>query len=145
MSDAEALPQQPQDDDQDGAASEVEEGAPALDDSQSPTTYEEKIELEFLPPVNILQLLEIDKYLEGLPEVEATEIIPITDKPVIMVFLRESIRLTDVLSALPEVSEAHEDTDGVVSDLSDTAQGNGRAKKIQVTLSGNHAMEQAQG
>jgi hypothetical protein len=122
----------------------IEEDMPSLDDMQEPTTYEEKVELEFLPPVNILQLLEIDKYLEGLPEVEATEIIPITDKPVIMVYLRESIELIDVLGKLPEVSELSEDTNGAGT-LGDTTQGNGRSRKIRITLSGSAQKEKAEG
>ena len=123
--------------------SEIEE-ALVLGNNQAPTTYAEKVELEFLPPVNILQILEIDKYLEGLPQVEATEIIPITDRPLLTVFLRESIQLTDILSALPEVSQLNEDTDGEVTATSSAPQAEGKSRKIQVTLSGNTNTDKAE-
>ncbi len=124
--------------------SEIEEEALVLGNNQAPTTYEEKVELEFLPPVNILQILEIDKYLETLPQVEATEIIPITDRPIITVFLREPIQLTDILSALPEVSQLNEDTDGEVTATSSAPQAEGKSRKIQVTLSGNTNTDKAE-
>ena len=109
-------------------ASKTEEEAPVSGDSQAPVTYEDKVALEFLPPANISQILEIEKYLDTLPEVESTEIIPITDRPVIMVFLHEPMQLVDVLSALPAVSHLTEDTNG-------SDQTEGKSRKIQITLS----------
>lgn len=105
------------------------------DNPDPATTYEEKVELEFQSPADLLQILEIDKYLEGLPEVKATEIIPVEDKPVITVFLRKSIPLIDALSTLPEVSEVKEGTDGELTDTSGATQAAGKSRKIQITLS----------
>ncbi len=115
--------------------SEIEEEALVSGNNQAPAAYEEKVEIEFLPPINILQILEINNYLESLPEVEATEIIPIADKPAITVFLRESIQLTDVLGALPEVSQLEENTNGEVTADSEDTQTEGKSRKIEITLS----------
>ena len=68
---------------------------------------------------------------------EATEIIPITDRPLLTVFLRESIQLTDILSALPEVSQLNEDIDEEVTASSSDTEAEGKSRKIQITLSGN--------
>lgn len=118
--------------------SEIEEEALVVDNNQAPDAYEEKVEIEFLPPINILQILEINNYLESLPEVEATEIIPIADKPAITVFLRESIQLTDVLGALPEVSQLEENANGEVTANSEDTQAEGKSRKIEITLSGSN-------
>ncbi len=112
---------------------------------QAPATYEEKVELEFLPPINILQILEINNYLESLPEVEATEIIPIADKPAITVFLRESVQLTDILDALPEVSQLRENTNGEVTADSGDTQAEGKSRKIEITLSGDNNTDSVEG
>ncbi len=116
-------------------AGEVEE-APVSGDTQAPTTYSEKVELEFPSPANILQILEIDKHLETLPGVEATEIIPIAGKPVITIYLREPMQLTDVLSELPEVSQV-EETEGEPATSGDGNKDGEKSRKFQITLSGN--------
>ncbi|MBA7491830.1 hypothetical protein ES702_02378 [subsurface metagenome] len=67
-------------------------------------------------------------YLDSLPEVESTEIIPETDRPSIIVFLREPINLPDVMRTLPEVAEVKED-------VTDTAGANGKPRKVQIVLS----------
>jgi hypothetical protein len=107
--------------------------------------YEEKVELEFLPPADLLQILEIDRFLESLPEVQATEIIPIEDKPVITVFLRESISLVDTLNTLPEVSLVKEDTNGEFTNNGGDAQDEDKSRKILVTLSGGAKADKARG
>lgn len=91
-----------------------------------------------------MQLLEIDKYLEALPEVEATEIIPIEDKPIITVFLREPMQLIDALSALPEVSQIKEDTNGE-STTSGATEAEDKSRKFQITLSGKTKTDKDKG
>ncbi len=118
----------------------------SAENNQIPTNgYEEKVELEFLPPADLLQILEIDRFLESLPEVQATEIIPIEDKPIITVFLRESISLIDILSKLPEVSLVKEGADREFTDNGGDAQGEDKSRKIQITLSGGAKADKARG
>ncbi len=117
-------------------ASETAEEAPESSESQAPPEYKEKVELEFPSPANILQILEIDKYLETLPGVEATEIIPIAGKPVITVYLREPMQLIDVLSELPEISQV-EETEGEPATSGDGSKDEAKSRKFQITLSGN--------
>ncbi len=114
--------------------SELEEEALVLGGNQAPANYKEKVELEFPSPANILQILEIDKYLETLPEVEATEIIPIAGKPVITIYLREQLQLVDTLKALPEVSQVKEETEGEWAATGNGAQDDGKSRKFQITL-----------
>ena len=107
-----------------------EEKPEAAVEEQSPNgQFEARVELEFLPPADLLQILEIDRHLETLPEVEATEIIPIEEKPVITVFLREPTKLIEKLSALPEISQVAEEKNGDKAD--------GTPSKLQVTLAGS--------
>lgn len=107
--------------------------------------YEEKVELEFLPPADLLQILEIDRFLESLPEVQATEIIPIEDKPVITVFLRKSISLVDTLGTLPEISLVEEDTDREFTGNGGDSQGEDSSRKILITLAGGAKADKARG
>lgn len=107
-----------------------EEKPESGDKEQSPAgQFEARVELEFLPPADLLQILEIDRHLETLPEVEATEIIPIEEKPVITVFLREPTKLIEKLSSLPEISQVAEEKNGESAD--------GTSSKLQVTLTGS--------
>ena len=85
-------------------------------------------ELEILPPIDIMKIMGIVTYLDSLPEVEKTDMIPENDKPSIVVFLREPVHLIDMLRALPEVAQVKEDT-------TDTAGTEGKAKKVQLVLS----------
>lgn len=131
--------------------SKIEDKTPLLSNNQAPTTYEEKVELEFLPPVDVLQVVQIDKHLEALPEVRNTEIIPIIDRPVIEVFLCRPLQLVDMLRALPEVSQINEvsqpseGTDEEVTAVNDVTQAEGKSRKIEITLSGNTNKDKAEG
>jgi vacuolar-type H+-ATPase subunit H len=78
-------------------------------------------ELEILPPIDLTQILDIINYLDGLAEVEQTELIPQMDKPTITVFLRQPIDMVDILKTLPQVASVTEDTEG-------------RPKKAQIEL-----------
>ena len=131
--------------------SKIEDKAPLLSNNQAPTTYEEKVELEFLPPVDVLQVVQIDKHLEALPEVRNTEIIPIIDRPVIEVSLCRPLQLVDMLRALPEVSQINEvsqpseGTDEEFTAVNDVTQAEGKSRKIEITLSGNTNKDKAEG
>jgi len=98
-------------------------------------TDEPEWELEILPPIDTMKMMGIVTHLDSLPEVEKTEIIPRTDKPSIIVFLREPIHLTDVLKTLPEVAQVKEDA-------TDTAGANGKPRKVQIVLAGETAPEE---
>lgn len=91
------------------------------------STSEPEWELEILPPMDIFKIMRIVTYLDGLPEVENTEIVPKMDRPSILVFMREPIPLVDVLRALPEVAQVKEEA-------TDTA--DGKPKKVQIALPG---------
>ena len=98
-------------------------------------TGEPEWELEILPPIDTMKMMGIVTHLDSLPEVEKTEIIPRTDRPSIIVFLREPIHLIDVLRTLPEVAQVKEDT-------ADTAGADGKPRKVQIVLSGETAPEE---
>lgn len=110
--------------------SELEKKAPVSTESQETTDYEIAAELEILPPVDMRKITRIMIYLDRLPEVETTELVPLTDKPLIIVLLREPMHLIEILKTLPEVSQAQEVTEG-------------KLRKIQMTLSGNSVLDEA--
>jgi len=91
------------------------------------STGEPDWELEILPPIDITKIMGVVTYLDGLPEVESTEIIPETDSPSIIVFLREPINLIDVMRTLPEVAQVKED-------MTDTGGANTKPRKVQIVL-----------
>ena len=92
-------------------------------------TSEPEWELQILPPIDIMQTLDIVTHLDSLPEVQNTELIPQVDRASILVFLREPIQLIDTLRALPQVAEVKEDTTGADS----------KPRKVQIVLSGKTA------
>ena len=91
------------------------------------STSESDWELEILPPIDLTKIMGVVTYLDSLPEVESTEIIPETDRPSIVVFLREPINLTDVMRTLPEVAQVKEDT-------TDTGGADTKPRKVQIVL-----------
>ncbi len=110
--------------------SEPQEKTLVSDDELDKTPYEREpeFELEILPPIDIIKITGILTYLDSLPQVENTELIPLKDRPSILVFLREPIGLIDVLGTLPEVAQVGEDatdTDGTQS----------KQRKVQIVLS----------
>lgn len=117
--------------------SEVEEKAPLSAATQGKPTYEE-VELEILPPVDVRQIMGIMRYLDSSAEVENTELIPLTDRPLIIVSLREPMQLIEILGALPEVGQVKE-----VTALTGANHAGGKRRKIQITLSGNAALDEA--
>lgn len=89
-------------------------------------------ELEILPPMDIMKVMSVVTHLDGLPEVEKTEIIPRSDKPSIMVFLNEPIQLNDIIREFPEVVNVTEEkTDDDSS-----------PKRLQLSLTGAKTVTQ---
>jgi F0F1-type ATP synthase membrane subunit b/b' len=112
------------------STSELEEKELVSAEDADTALYEREpeFELEIIPPIDIAKIMEIVNYLDGLPEVENTELIPLTGSPSILVFLREPIGLIDMLKSLPEVAQVEEDT-------TNTADAEGKKRKVQITLS----------
>jgi len=110
---------------QDEESDEFMELAQTTEDRQS--TGEPDWELGILPPIDVGEIMEVVTYLDNLSEVESTEIIPETDNPSILVFLREPINLTDVIKMLPEVAEVREDA-------ADSDGANIKPKRVQIAL-----------
>jgi hypothetical protein len=115
---------------------EETEQVPAANDQEiTPQGNNLDLELEVLPPLDIMKIMEIVTYLDNLPEVENTELIPNTERPSIMVSLREPIELTSMLSALPEVANVEEDKSEPAEE--------GKPKKLQISLSLESAAQEA--
>jgi len=111
---------------------QLEEKVSVSTDNQDTTMYDGEVELGILPPINIMQIIAIMQYLDRLSEVEATELIPLYDRPSIISSLREPLPLLDILKTLPEVEGAEEDTDeGTVARDGTTGQ---KRRKIKIRL-----------
>jgi cell division septum initiation protein DivIVA len=100
-------------------------------------TGEPDWELQVLLPMDMTQTLEIMTFLDRLPEIEKTELIPDMEKPSIIVFLRAPIQLVDTLRALPQVAEVKEDA-------TNEAGADGKPKKVQIALSGKTVSQPAE-
>lgn len=94
---------------------------------------EPQFEVEILPPVDMAKIMEVVAYLDELPEVENTEIIPRMDTPSILVFLREEINFIDVLSESPAVAHVEEVTTDADSSNGEAARG---PRRVRIGLSG---------
>ena len=114
---------------------ETEQTLAANDQETTPQGNNLDLELEVLPPLDIMKIMEIVTYLDNLPEVENTELIPNTERPSIMVSLREPIELISMLSALPEVANVEEDKSEPAEE--------GKPKKLQISLSLESAAQEA--
>lgn len=101
--------------------------------NQDTPTYEIRAELKILPPVDVPKIGAIMAYLDRLPDVKNTDLIP-HDVPLIIVTQRKPISLVDILEQLPEVAQAKDVTNEEVS-INGTAGAEGELKKIEVTLS----------
>ena len=113
--------------------SEVGKMTPLLAENEETVDYKGEIELQILPPVNIKQIMGIMRYLDSLSEIENTELIPVADRPSIIVFLREPVPLVEMLKTLPEVGQVDEVTSEEITSFPDIPQG--KRRKIQITLS----------
>lgn len=85
-------------------------------------------EVEVLPPIDMMQILDIINHLDSLAEVGKTELIPKIGKPSITVFVREPIDLIDILRALPQVAQ-------VIEDTTESADAEDKPRKVQIELS----------
>jgi cell division septum initiation protein DivIVA len=94
---------------------------------------EPQFEVEILPPIQMTKIMEIVAYLDQLPEVQNTEIIPRMESPSIMVFLRDEMNLVEALQGVPAVAYVEE----VAIDGNASNGESGQApRKIRVGLSG---------
>ena len=94
---------------------------------------EPQFEVEILPPIQMTKIMEIVAYLDQLPEVQNTEIIPRMESPSIMVFLRDEMNLVEALQGVPAVAYVEEVAiDGNASN-GESAQA---PRKIRIGLSG---------
>lgn len=115
--------------------SETEEMEPLSVDNQDKSTYDKEVDLEILPPLDIKQIMGIMRHLDSLAEVENTELIPLTDRPLIVLSLYEPLLLVELLKTLPEVEEVKEVIDEEVTHAE------GQRRKIQIVLSGNSVLD----
>ena len=95
---------------------------------------EAQFEVEILPPVYMVKIMEVVACLDQLPEVENTEIIPRMDTPSILVFLRKEMNLVDALRTMPAVAHVEEVTTDADATNGEPAKA---PKKIRIGLSGN--------
>ena len=109
------------------ATSQAEQAPATNEPVTTPDGDNLALELEIVPPLDIMKIMEIVTYLDNLPEVENTELIPNTEQPSIIVSLREPIELADMLRALPQVANIEEDK-------AESAE-EGKPRKLQISLS----------
>lgn len=76
-------------------------------DTQS-DNKEPEWEVEIVPPIDIMKIMNIVSYLDSLPDVVRTEIIPRNDRTSVTVYTDHPVALTELLKALPEVGHAEE-------------------------------------
>jgi len=114
---------------------------PAEETAVSPgsdTTNDEAalgLELEIVPPLDIMKIMEIVTYLDNQPEIENTELIPNSDRPSIIISLREPIDLIDMLRTLPEVAYVEEDKSEPIEA--------GKFPKLKISLSAEPVTQEA--
>ena len=120
--------------------SELKEKVPVSADNADTSNYEGQVELEILPPIDLKQIMGIMRYLDSVPEVENTELIPIVDKPLMVVSLREPVHLIDILRTLSEVDQARE---GTKVETTGNGSAESKRRKIQITLAGDSVLDEA--
>jgi hypothetical protein len=102
-----------------------------LDTDGIDAAWEEKVELEILPPRDQNEIDTINTYLNSLPEVMTTELTTLVDKSVFKVVLREPMNFIEKLGSIPQVLNAEE--------VIEKGQ-----KKIKITLSAKSRLERNQ-
>ncbi len=83
-------------------------------------TDEPQWEIEIVPPIDIMKIMNIVGYLDSLPEVTKTEIIPRNDLTSVMVYLSAPLDIVATMRGLPEiglVTESGKNKDGKPSRL----------------------------
>ena len=92
-------------------------------------------EVEILPPFDIAKIMEVVSLLDQLPEVANTEmIVPQIDTPSILVFLRDSLDLVNVLQTVPAVDHVEEVTIDKAATDGEPRKG---SRKVRISLSEN--------
>ena len=105
--------------------------APAATTAQAPTpipVYEEKLELEILPPRDQNEIESIHAYLKTMREVQEVELLTLVDKSLFKVTLNHPVDFMEKLGQLPQVHNAEE------------VRENGK-KKIKIALSAKSKLE----
>ena len=97
-------------------------------------TDEPQWELEILPPIDIMKIMNIVGYLDSLAQVTKTEIIPRNERTSVMVYLSAPLDLAETMQGLPEVGHV---TEGERAK-------NGKPSKLTVSLSNNAENETSQ-
>ena len=124
-------------------AEEVEKEVAAYTENQKTVDSKLMAQLEIQPPIDITEIIQIMNYLDNLPEVETTELIPLADKPLIEVILHEPTALTEILMSLPQVSQAKEVKDRDAAATTGEIRGEGEIVKIEITLSENSVLDES--
>ena len=75
------------------------------------TDYAQWLEIEIMPPIDIDKIMNLISYLERLPEVKTTDVLPDTPNPIIRVFLGKPLALAAVLLLLPQIAQVNEVVD----------------------------------
>jgi hypothetical protein len=70
--------------------------------------YEEKVELEILPPRDQKEIEAIEVYLKTLTEISSVELVTLIDKSIFKVTLQKPMDFMTKLGAIPEVHNAEE-------------------------------------
>ena len=81
---------------------------PVPDVNHDGVAYEEKVELEILPPRDQNEIASINTYFINMPEAMKVELITLVDKSVFKVKLREPVDFIEKLGSLPQVLAAEE-------------------------------------
>ena len=95
------------------------------------SVYEEKVELEILPPRDQNEIAIINTYLINMPEIKKVELVTLIDKSIFKVILNQPVDFATRLSSLPQVFNAEE--------ILDKGQ-----KKVNLILSVKSKLEQSQ-
>ena len=98
-----------------------------MNEPEAPESGEPKWEIEIMPPIDIMKIMNIVSRVDGLSGVAKTEIIPHNDKTSITVYTSSSVSVLDFLRTLPEVAHA--------SEKKNHGEENAGLKRISVTLS----------
>ncbi|MCG6538097.1 MAG: hypothetical protein L7F78_26120, partial [Syntrophales bacterium LBB04] len=116
----------------DREGSRIPESPREADGEAATTGNKPGIELEILPPLDIMKIMDIVTYLDSLPEIGNTELIPNPERPAIIVSLLKPIPLVDMLKTLPEIANVT-----AVETNSETQ------SKLQISLSENPVTQRA--
>jgi cell division septum initiation protein DivIVA len=78
-------------------------GSDRSDDDSKP-----EWEIEIVPPIDIMKIMSIVSYLDNLPEVIRTEIIPHNDRTTVTVYTGRTLELLNLIKSMPEVAGIEE-------------------------------------